>query len=241
MSANPAATCTHWGWELTTYHQASGIWPHVFPPDRQVPALCDLILISNEVDEVDEPIPPAAAAAGTDDISFMIRCCPGLHSISVDVQPDAQLSDLTKASGLTSLSVWGLQPESFESLRALSGMVSLQELSVNPGGPITPQDLLCLTALVQLTELSIRQGMASEFNGADDVYLELTQVCTMSANLYLLMSVNHHMPLHHRGSTSGLHVDRPSCICVYCIPSKLKFHMPAAAMLCFDAVLYSRP
>jgi len=130
----------------------------------------------------DELVPPAAAAAETDDISCMIRCCPGLHTLSINVQPDAQLSDLAKASGLTSLSVSGLHAEGFESLRALSGLVSLQDLAVDPGGPITPQDLLCLTALRPLTKLVIRPGLAPEFDGDDDVYLELTQVCATSAD-----------------------------------------------------------
>jgi len=119
----------------------------------------------------------------------MITCCPGLCNISIAVQPDTQLADLANASGLTSLSVWGLQAEGFESLRALSGLVSLQELDVYLGGPITPCNLLCLTALRPLTRLSIDPGMAPEFEGADDITLDLAEVRTMLESLPMSCSV----------------------------------------------------
>jgi len=121
----------------------------------------------------------AAAAAGTDDISRLVSCCPGLHRINIEVQPGAQLSDLAKATGLTHLSVSGLREETFESLRALSGLVSLQELSVHLGGPIAPQDLLCLTTLTGLTRLLVDPSQLPEFEGAGDVELQLRQVCTI--------------------------------------------------------------
>jgi len=153
-----------------------GIWPHVFPSDRRRPALRELNL---RWLDVDVPHLPPPASLGTADISCLARCCPGLGSISISLQPDAQLSDLAKASGLTRLSVSGLQAEGFESLRALSGLVSLQELSVHLGGPITPQDLLCLTTLTGLTQLCINTDTAPEFEGAADVDIYFRQVCTM--------------------------------------------------------------
>jgi len=75
-----------------------------------------------------------------------------------------------------------LLKEGFQSLRSLSGLVSLQELGVDLGGPITPQDLLCLTALAHLTRLCVDQGTAPEFEGAVGVVVDLTQVCTISAD-----------------------------------------------------------
>jgi len=164
----------------------SGIWPHVFPPDRQLPALQELNLGSygedEDEDDEDEPGPPAAAAAtpGTDDLGCIISCCPGLHTISIDVQPDTNLAELAKASGLTRLSVEGLHAEGFASLRALSGLVSLQHLSVAPGAPITPQDLLRLTALTGLISLRVDPGIAPQFQqDAGHVGVLYFQVGTM--------------------------------------------------------------
>jgi len=159
--------------ELHIDNLPPGIWPHIFPPDRQLPALQQWKMWNN----VDVSQLPPAAALGTDDISCLVNCCPGLHTINIDVQPNAQLSALAKASGLTSLWVSGLHSEGFESLRALSGLVSLQELTVDLGGPITPQDLLCLTALTGLTKLRVDPVMMPDFEGAGDVELGLYQVC----------------------------------------------------------------
>jgi len=164
--------------ELSIDNLPPGIWPYVFPPDRQLPALQELTLTSfedGEEDEDDEPGPLPPAAAGTDDISCVIRCCPGLHRIIISVQPDTHLADLATASGLTCLWVTGLHAEGFDSLRALSELVS-QELSVDLGGPISPQELMCLTALTALTRLCVDPNTAPEFEGADDVHLDLTQV-----------------------------------------------------------------
>jgi len=162
---------------LAVDNMPAGVWPHVFPPDRQLPALQEL---SFEWSGSDEPDPPPAAAPGTADIDCLASCCPGLRSISISLQPGTQLSALAKASGLTRLWVSGLLEQGFESLRALSRLVSLQRLSVYLGGPITPQDLLRLTALTGLTQLSIEPNTAPEFEGADDVDVHLTQVCAMS-------------------------------------------------------------
>jgi len=162
---------------LTVDNLPPGIWPHVFPSDRQLPALQEFRWYDEDV-----PQPPPPAAPGTDDISRLARCCPGLHTISVTVQPDAQLSALVKVSGLTSLWVTKLPAEGFESLRTLSGLVSLRHLSIYPEWPITPQDLLCLTALTGLTALSIQLGAFGEAEGAADVAVYLTQVCTVSAD-----------------------------------------------------------
>jgi len=161
--------------ELTVDNLPPGIWPHVFPPDRQLPALQELYL--DWFDDV-KPHPPPPAVLYTDDINRLASCCPGLHRISIEVQPDAQLSALAKASGLTRLSVSGLHAEGLTSLRALSRLVSLQELSVHLGGPITPQDMLCLTALTGLTRLRVDPSQLPEFEGATDVDINLTQVCT---------------------------------------------------------------
>jgi len=152
-----------------------GIWPHVFPSDRQLPALRELALRWQDVDAA-QPSPPAVLT--TDDISCLASCCPGLHRIIIDVQPGTELSALAKASGLTRLLVWGLHEEGFASLRAVSRLVSLQDLSVQLGGPITPQDLLSLTALTGLTRLLVDPSQLPEFEGADDVELSLYQVCT---------------------------------------------------------------
>jgi len=167
--------------ELAVYIDSlpPGVWQCVFPSDRQLPALRDLTLSAYEWDE-SHPLP--ASASGTDDISRLASCCPGLHKITIDVQPGAQLSPLAKVSGLTSLSVSGLHEEGFESLRALSELVSLQELSVEPGRPITPQDLLRLTALTGLTRLCIDPHTAPEFEGEADVDVDLIQVCAVRAD-----------------------------------------------------------
>jgi len=161
---------------VTVDNLPAGIWPHVFPSDRQLPELQELTLDWFELDAA-QPPPPAVLA--TDDISRLASCCPGLHDISTDVQPDTQLSALANVSGLTRLSVWGLHREGFESLGALSGLVSLQELSVDLGGPISPQDLLCLTALTGLTVLCIDPRMLPDFEGADDVNIFFSQVCSV--------------------------------------------------------------
>jgi len=173
---------------LTVDNMPAGVWRYVFPPDRQLPALQELTLDWSG-GPVEVPIPPPAAAPGTDDLSSISVCCPGLCSISIFVQPDTQLADLTKVSSLTSLYVSELHEEGFESLRALSALVSLQELSVDLGGPITPRDLLCLTALRPLTRLCIDRGMAPEFEGADDVTLDIAEVRTMLGNLPMSRSV----------------------------------------------------
>jgi len=162
---------------LTLDNMPAGVWPHVFPLGRQLPALHEFIMFWSGWDEPDPP-PPAALA--TDDISCLASCCPELRSINTPLQPDTQVSALAKASGLTSLSVSGLHEKGFESLRALSGLVSLQELYVDLGGPISPQDLLCLTALTGLTRLWIDPNTAPEFEDADDVDVDLTQVCATS-------------------------------------------------------------
>jgi len=213
---------------LTLDDMPAGVWPHVFPVSRQLPALQQLVMYWSDWDD---PDPPPAAALATDDISCPTSCCPGLCSIDISLQPDTELSDLAKASGLTNLWVSGLQTGGFESLRALSGLVSLQELSVHLGGPITPQDLLRLTALKGLTRLCVDPGDEPEFECADDVAMDLTQVCTYKHGF---MSVYHHKPLQHRDSTCCLHVGGPSCSCPYCRPIKLNFHAYSSitAMLC---------
>jgi len=157
---------------LTVDDMPAGVWLHVFPPDRQLPALQELSMFWYGGDE---PGPPAPAAPGTADISCLANCCPGLCSISICALPNTQLAALANTSGLTSLSVSGLQAEGLESLRALSGLAGLQELGLDFGGDITPQDLLCLTALTGLTMLSINPGTAPEFEGDNDVNVTLTR------------------------------------------------------------------
>jgi len=153
---------------------------------------------SSVVDGVDEPGPAAAATPGNADLSCITRCCPGLHRISIDVQAGAQLAELAKVSGLTCLWVSGLYAEGFASLRALSGLVSLQELSVYLNGPITPQDLLCLTALTRLTRLLVDPEQAPMFEGADHAELELYQVCT-----YLCFALLEQLVMHGCRSSNG--------------------------------------
>jgi len=165
---------------LTVEELPAGVWPHVFPPDRQLPALRELDMRWGGFIE-DETGPPPAATPGTDDLSSIIRCCPGLCRLDISVQPETQLSALAKASCLTSLSVSGLQAEGFESLGALSGPLSLRELYVHLGGPITPRDLLCLTALKGLTCLFLDPLL--QFDGDYDVTLDLTQVRVMLGSL----------------------------------------------------------
>jgi len=87
--------------ELDIATLPAGIWPHVFPPDCQLPALRELTLSWFDGDEEDELGPPPAAEPRTDDLSCITRCCPGLHTISIDVHPDTQLAALAKVSGLT--------------------------------------------------------------------------------------------------------------------------------------------
>jgi len=165
--------------ELDIETLPAGIWPHVFSPDRQLPALHDVVMYWPGWDE---PNPPPVAAPGTADISCLASCCPGLCSISIPLQPDTQLAALAKGSALTSLSVSGLHAEAFESLGALSGFVNLQELSVDLGGPISPQDLLRLTTLTGLKRLYINPFMVPDFEAADDVDVDLTQVRAKSAD-----------------------------------------------------------
>jgi len=159
---------------LTVDNMPPGVWRYVFPPDRQLPELHELDMRWSG-GLVDVPVPPPAATPGTDDVGFITTCCPGLCKL---VQPDTQLADLTKVSGLTSLSVSGLHGAGFVSLAALSGLISLRQLYVHLGGPITPGDLLCLTALTSLTRLSVDLVMVPEFEGAVDVTLYLAQVRT---------------------------------------------------------------
>jgi len=154
----------------------AGVWPHVFRPSQHLPALRELTANRYGWDAAG---PPPAAAPGTDDLSCVTACCPGLCSISITVQPDIELADLAKASSLTSLSVSGLSEWGVESLRALSGLVGLQELSVELGGPVAPQDLLCLTTLTVLTSLTIpNPEMVPAFEVPKSFEFSLCQVCT---------------------------------------------------------------
>jgi len=175
---------------LTVDSLPAGVWPHVFPPDRQLPALQELTL---DWHGGSAWVPPPAAAPGTDDLSSISVCCPGLCSINISVQPDAQLADLAKVSGLTNLSVLGLDGAGFLSLAALSGLVSLRQLDVDLGGPITPQDLLCLTALTGLNLLYVNPEKVPNFQRADDVELGLSQVCTYFC-CKCLGTANPHVP-----------------------------------------------
>jgi len=152
---------------ITTF--PPGIWQHVFTPASRLPALQEMMLCRADRG------PPPPAALGADDISRLISCCPGLRAITIDVQPDATLTHLAHASGLTNLSVLFLSAEDFE---ALSGLVALQELSVGLARPIAPCKLMCLTALTALTELSIEPAAGAPEDGAADAWdLYLTQVC----------------------------------------------------------------
>jgi len=166
---------------LTVGDLPPGIWRHVFPPDRQLPALQEFVVRFNSWIAT-EPPPPAALT--TDDISCLVSCCPGLRNVDIDVQPGSQLAVFAQAAGLTSLSLVFLHAEDFDSLRALSGLIGLQGLYVGLAGPITPCDLLRLTALTGLTALSIDTGTAPEFEGADDVDLSLTLVREMARPLW---------------------------------------------------------
>jgi len=159
---------------LTVDDLLAGVWSHVFPSERQLPALQQVSLTPYNAD-VSQPPPPAAL--GTDDISRLQSCCPGLHTISIPVQPATQLAALAKATSLTRLSVFEMHAEGFESLRALSGLASLWQLSVALGGPITPQHLLYVTALTRLTKLSVYVSTAPDFEGSGDITLDVTQVC----------------------------------------------------------------
>jgi len=158
-----------------------GVWRHVFPPDRQLPALQGFALHCTSW--ITEESPPPAAL-GTDDISCLISCCPGLRDVDIHMQPGSQLAEFAKAAGLTSLSASPVHAEDFESLRSLSGLVGLQGLSVGLVGPITPCDLLCLTALTGLTALSA----FTEAEGTNDVDLSLSLVRAMPGPLWGLKS-----------------------------------------------------
>jgi len=155
----------------------SGVWRHVFPPDRQLPALQEFVVRFNRWTATG---PPPPAALGTDDISCLVSCCPGLRNVDVHVQPDLRLADFAKVTGLTSLAVSRLNAGAFESLGDLSKLVSFEALSVGLAGPINPCNLLCLTALTRLESLSIDTGTAPEFEGADDVDVYLTLVRAMA-------------------------------------------------------------
>jgi len=182
LTASSALQALH----LTVDDMPAGVWPHVFPPDRQLPALQELTLRWYHMDAWH---PPPAAAMGTNDLGCITVCCRELRGISISVQPDTQLAALAKASGLTRLSVSGLYADGFQSLKALSGLVSLQELSVDLGGAITPSNLLCWTALRPLTRMSINPVMLPEFEGAYDVPLALAQVRSMLGSLPMSRSV----------------------------------------------------
>jgi len=155
-----------------------GIWPHVFPPGRRLPALRELVACRHDVDAPYYGGPPPAAALGTDDISHLVSCCRVLPRIVIDVQPGAQLAALAKVLRLTHLTLSGLHKDSINSLRALSGCVYLEKLRIFLG-PIAPQDLLRLTALTQLTELRVNPVTAPEFEGDDDVDIRFIQVCAI--------------------------------------------------------------
>lgn len=128
------------------------------------------------VDQFANEAPPASAL-GTDDISCLVSCCPGLQQVNIGVEPGAQLAGLASASGLTHLTVEDVDEESFKALGALSRLVRLQALSVDVVGPFSPCSLLHLTTLTSLTALQICATPEPEDPGAEDVSITLVQVC----------------------------------------------------------------
>jgi len=164
---------------LTVEDLPPGAWQQLFP--HQLPELQEVFMQFNYWDPSDSP---PTAVPGPDEISWLVTCCPGLRDVEVNVQPDSELAGFANATGLTSLSVSWLPAEAFESLSALSGMVSLQGLSVGLAGPITTPDLLWLTALTTLTMLSLHIGTELDPEDVEDADLYLTSVPAMPRLLW---------------------------------------------------------
>jgi len=173
---------------VTVVDLPPGIWRHVFPQDRKLPALQEFVVDFNDWDV---SLPPPSAVLGTDDISCLVSCCPGLRDVEIDAQPGLGLAGFAKAAALTSLKVGFMQEVDFEPTgSALSKLVSLEQLSIWLVGPITPSDLLCLTALTTLTRLSIDALNAPGFGLADGVDLCLTLVSAMPRRFGVCISLH---------------------------------------------------
>jgi len=145
-----------------------GVWQFLFPAGGQWPALQCLTSAESE-----PALPPPAAALGTDDLSRLVGCCPGLQHVAISLQPGAQLAPLAQLSALTCLIAVNADAGAFESFGALTGLLTLRALLVNTPEVLVPQSLLRFTAMTGLTALRITS--APEEEGVYDV--DLVQVC----------------------------------------------------------------
>jgi len=208
--------------DLNSFDMPPGIWLHVFPPGRQLPALQKLRVLHDDAERTFEH--PPALALGSDDFSCLVNCCPGLQEVGIGVQPGAQLAGLASASGLTSLSVDLVDEESFTSLGALSRLVRLQALAVDVVGPFSPCSLLYLTTLTALTSLTIRTSPGQEAAGAEDLCMSLEQVCQISLGFL----ANHAACIIH-GVKQPPHYKHP--VSHHAVMHMLLSHMPGAVLL----------
>jgi hypothetical protein len=150
--------------ELVDPTLPAGIWPHMFPPMRQLPDLTKLIVGSMWV--VHNPLPAWGAA----DLSSLVSCCPNLwEGLNMLVQPGLHVSELHKLTALRRLDLVyspGSSAASLEdSVKGLAAITQLKFLDVWLDSPdLTGASFMPLTSLTALKKLTCtgRRG----FHGA---------------------------------------------------------------------------
>lgn len=203
----------------------AGVWPHLFPPKRQLPALQELSFYNQWYEE---PLEYSAAALDMSNISRLISCCPGLRDVGICVQPGVTLSALAQLTSLSSLCVTGVDAEAFTSLQPLSQLANLQSLQVDLNSPLSPCSLLCLTAMTALKCLVVTAGPL-DFDGAAAVALCLTEVRHWPVAMCMQCGTSFPCLL-----TGGLTIKCRTCQRPSCCRSRCHGHAAAMAMAMQD-------
>ena len=132
----------------------AGVWQAVFNRQQQLPQL--QFFRSGRFGDEEYDNGPVKYPAETDfssaDLSRLVDCCPGLQSVKLDIQADVQLAVLSQLTALTALSVWRANQVS---VKSLSGLARLEDLSLYVMTPFSAPSLLHLTALQRLTSLEV--------------------------------------------------------------------------------------
>lgn len=132
-----------------------GVWQHVFAHSKRLPELRRAGLWWYGMDGIAISPTPAGLQFSSGDVQRLATCCPGLVDLCIALHPDADLTPLSKLTGLTELNLEGASARGVAVLAALTGLCTLQ-LHSRHASLVEERWLLPLTALRQMTWLSCR-------------------------------------------------------------------------------------